>query len=246
MFRMRECCVSGILGLALLSGVACAQPGALADPDRATGAESGAGALQQKHAPSRSRSSIFSGSLYYSSGQLQKALDYLNEALPIEQKYLQPARPGHHLDTMGRIYTDLGQEDKALELLNQALPMWRALGARAGEAETLNYIGKVYNNLGQHEEALKYLNQSLDIWHAIDMLPLRNPCSRQRFTLSCNIHACVKLRPQRPAAPVKAGTLDNLGRTYSDMGHGTAGAGILQPGAAHLSQRESAAARRWC
>lgn len=102
-------------------------------------------------------------SLYRLAGQLQKALDCLNEALPIEQKYSSLMGQATSLSSMGRVYTDMGLEDKALAALNQALPLWRAVGARPGEAETLNSIGKVYNNLGQHDQALKFLNQSMAI-----------------------------------------------------------------------------------
>ncbi len=163
------------------------------------------------------------GSLYRSSGQLQKALTYLNEALPIEQKFSSLLGQATTLDTMGRVYTDLGQEDKALELLNQALPMWRSLGARTGEANTLNHIGKVYNDLGNREESLKYLNQSMTIWHALD-----NPQSAAPTQNSPGNPSAGQEPPKQPAAAWtqsasragEAATLDNLGRTYSDMGRG--------------------------
>jgi CHAT domain-containing protein len=149
------------------------------------------------------------GSLYRLSGQLDKALTYLNEALPIEQRASSLYGQGTTLDTMGRIYTDLGEEDKALSLLNQALPMWRALGQRTGEADTLNYIGKVYNDLGQHDDALKYLNQSMAIWQQIDN-PASGPGTRSNISVAG-----------------EAGTLDNLGRTYSDEGQGEVALGYF-------------------
>jgi CHAT domain-containing protein len=142
------------------------------------------------------------GSLYRMSGQLEKALTYLNEALPIEQRAASLYGQGTTLDTMGRIYTDLGQEDKALSLLNQALPMWRAIGQKTGEADTLSYIGKVYNDLGQHDDALKYLNQAMAIWQQIDN-PSTGPGTKSNISIAG-----------------EAGTLDNLGRTYSDEGQG--------------------------
>ena len=107
-------------------------------------------------------------SVYRESGQLQKALDSLNEALPIEQKANSALGQAMTFNTMGQIYTDLGQEDKALSYLNQALPLWQTVGHRTGEADALTYIGRVYENLGQHEEALKNLNDAMEIWHDID------------------------------------------------------------------------------
>ena len=160
------------------------------------------------------------GSLYMLAGQMQKSLTCLNEALPIEQKAASLLGQATTLDTMGRVYTDLGQEDKALALLNQALPMWRTLGQRTGEAATLSYIGRIYNNLGQHDEALKSLNESISIWHAIDNA--RDAGATQ------NGAGDSPPAQRQPAAGFwssssqngEAGTLDNLGRAYSDMGQG--------------------------
>ena len=132
---MRGICASGILGLALLSGVAGAQPGALTS-QIAQHEQNLAQARSSKNIRQQVSESNILGALYYSSGQLQKALDYLNQALPIEQKYSSLLGQATTLNTMGRVYTDLGREDKALDLLNQALTFWRALSSRAGEAET--------------------------------------------------------------------------------------------------------------
>jgi CHAT domain-containing protein len=163
------------------------------------------------------------GGLYRLSGQLQKALDVLNEALPIEQKSSSLLGQGTTLMTMSRVYTDLGQEDKALALLNQALPMWRALGSRSGEAATLNYIGKIYNNLGDHDESLKNLNASMAIWRQIDnpqgTTPSPNSGAQPASGQSPQAQATAGFRTTA-VLDGEAGTLDNLGRAYSDMGQG--------------------------
>src|SRR5580700_100391 len=160
------------------------------------------------------------GGLYRLAGQLQKAIDDLNEALPIEQQADNLQGQGFTLMTMGRIYTDLGQEDKALALLNQALPMWRTLGSRTGEAATLSYIGKVYNNLGDHDESLKNLNASLAIWREIDNA--QNTASAPNSTASPPSGPPQATAASRTTTILdgEAGTLDNLGRAYSDMGQG--------------------------
>jgi CHAT domain-containing protein/Tfp pilus assembly protein PilF len=214
---MYRICACRFLGLALLSGVASAQPGALAT-QIAQHEQNLAQARSSKNIRQQVSEFNILGDLYYSSGQLEKALDYLNQALPIEQRYSSLLGQATTLNTMGRVYTDLGQEDKALDLLNQALPFWRALPSRAGEAETLNNIGKVYNNLGQHDVALKYLNQSLAIWHEVNAstdnptagnarLAPATTAPASNFTATASIHG-------------EASTLDNLGRAWSDMGDG--------------------------
>ena len=163
------------------------------------------------------------GALYRLSGQLQKALTYLNEALPIEQKYSSMLGEATTRDTIGRIDTDLGLEDQALAQFNAALPLWRALASKTGEASTLSYTGKVYNQLGNRDEALKYLNEAMVIWHAID-----NPQAGDNAQ-GAPTNLEMARTQQNPAIAGfmsvanrdgEAGTLDNLGRTYSDMGDG--------------------------
>jgi CHAT domain-containing protein/Tfp pilus assembly protein PilF len=212
--RKHFSCASGILIFALLSEIAFAQPGAL-ESQIAQHEQNLAQARASKNIRQQIAECNILGALYYSEGQLEKGLDYLNQSLPIEQKYSSLLGQATTLNTMGRIYTDLGQEDHALELLNQALTFWRALPSRAGEAETLNNIGKVYNNLGQHDDALKYLNQSLAIWHEVNgspagVVPAGPPPgapSASGFQATASING-------------EASTLDNLGRAWSDMGDG--------------------------
>jgi CHAT domain-containing protein/tetratricopeptide (TPR) repeat protein len=170
-------------------------------------------------------------SVYRESGQLQKALDSLNEALPIEQKENSALGQGMTFNTMGQVYTDLGQEDKALSYLNQALPMWQTVGQRTGEADALTCIGRVYENLGQHEKALKNLNDAMEIWHDVDNPDLsvaaeaapsgpsgrvgrRIEAAREKFTAAANINIV------NASAIGEARTQDALGRTYSDEGQG--------------------------
>ena len=170
-------------------------------------------------------------SVYRESGQLQKALDCLNEALPIEQTSNGVMGQAMTFNTMGQVYTDLGQEDKALSYLNQALPLWQTAGQRTGEANALTFIGRVYESLGQHEEALKNLNDAMEIWHDIDNPDIsiaaesapsepsgrftrRMEAAREKFTAAANINIV------NASAIGEAGTLDGLGRTYADEGQG--------------------------
>ena len=170
-------------------------------------------------------------SVYRESGQLQKALDCLNEALPIEQTSNSALGQAMTFNTFGQVYTDLGQEEKALSYLNQALPLWQSVGKRAGEANALTFIGRVYEGLGQHEEALKNLNDAMGIWHDIDnpdtsiaaesapsgpsgRFARRMEAAREKFTAAANINIV------NASAIGEAGTVDGLGRTYADEGQG--------------------------
>jgi CHAT domain-containing protein len=142
--------------------------------------------------------------LYRQAGQAQKALDYCNQALPIEERLRFHTGVALTKDTMGRIYTDTGEEQKALDLFNEILPFWESghnfrraalVGEsrlfKQGKASTLNNLGRVYNNLGDKQRALIYLGQALPIW-----IEIGNPAGQ-------------------------ASTLDNMGRAYADMGRGS-------------------------
>ena len=144
------------------------------------------------------------GYLLRQSGNMQKALDSLNEALSLERKIGNRADEARALNYLGRIYTDLGQEERAIDLVNQALPICRTIGMRTCEANSLNNLGRAYNNLGRRDEALKDLNASLAIWR--EVVP--------------NSGGGVAGMRDASLRAGEASALDNLGKTYSDMGDG--------------------------
>jgi CHAT domain-containing protein/Tfp pilus assembly protein PilF len=121
-------------------------------------------------------------------GETQKALDHLNQALPLSRVVGDRAREAATLNSFGAVYDALGEKRKALEYLNQALPLCRAMGDRAGEAATLTNIGKVYDDLGEKQKALDYYSQALPL--------LRKVGDRDGV----------------------ASTLNNIGAVYSDLG----------------------------
>ncbi len=86
-------------------------------------------AREGKNTREVSRELFFLGTLYRLSGKMQKALECLNEALPIEQSAGDQVAQAVTLNAMGRVYTDLGQEDKALALFSQSLPIVARAGA---------------------------------------------------------------------------------------------------------------------
>jgi len=147
------------------------------------------------------------GYLYRQSGKMQKALECEQEALSVEQSLHSEVGQAGALNILGRVYTDLGQEEKAIDLLNQALSLCRSAGTRSCEANALNNLGRANNNLGRRDEALDDLNRSLAIWHEIDQT---GAAIRSRSALS----------GIAGARSAEASALDNLGRTYTDMGQG--------------------------
>ena len=131
------------------------------------------------------------GEAYSFLGEKHKALDYLNQSLPLFRAIGNEAGKAGEATTLtsiGEVYSDLGEKYEALDYLNQSLPLSQALGDKRREAVTLTSIGQVYSDLGEKHEALNYYNQSLSLSQAV-----------------------------RDKAQ-EAITLTNIGQVYSDLG----------------------------
>ena len=102
------------------------------------------------------------GRVYNNLGDRQKALGYLNQALPIWQQSGSSAGQAGTLDSFGRTYSSMGDENQALDYYNRALPLWAASGDQAGEALTLNDMGPAYAALGQKQKALERLQSGAE------------------------------------------------------------------------------------
>ena len=85
------------------------------------------------------------GVAYYYLGELQKALENYNEALPIFREIGNRRMEAAALDNIGTVYYALGDLRKSLEKHNEALPIIRKVGDRNSEANTLTNIGVVYH-----------------------------------------------------------------------------------------------------
>ncbi len=160
------------------------------------------------------------GYLYRQAGKMQTALERLNAALTLSEKAHNDIGRALAMNTMGRIYSDLGQEEKALALFRQVLPLWRSAGIREGEGDTLNFMGKAYNDLGRREEALKSLNDSMAIWHALDSGQAGDRLSLKQRIAQRRLNASLPMLRDATGHAAEASTLDNLGKTYTDMGQG--------------------------
>lgn len=119
------------------------------------------------------------GGSYIDIGQLQEALNYLYQALPILQEVgealaILPAIENRNqeveagiLMNIGNVYKDIGQPQATFNYYHQALPIFREVGDRRGEALTLMNIGNVYSDIGQPQVALNYYHQALPIFQVV-------------------------------------------------------------------------------
>lgn len=114
---------------------------------------------------------IIAGNCLLTLGDLQKAEEYLLEALGIsERKDIQGIikkdadyiKSAAYCNT-GLIYKDKGDYKKAIKYFEDALQIDRKIGNRLGESDDLGNIGVVYGIIGDLDIGLKYFNDALMI-----------------------------------------------------------------------------------
>jgi diguanylate cyclase (GGDEF)-like protein len=100
-------------------------------------------------------------------GDLERLLEYMNQALAIHQKGdVQAARAC--LMNMGNAYMQLGQYDRGLSYLDLALKSMSGQGPHLDHAHCLRVIGQVHERRGDEATALSYFEQSLEMAHGLD------------------------------------------------------------------------------
>ena len=96
-------------------------------------------------------------------GDLGQALDYYNQALPIQRQVGDRAGEAATLTNIGAVHRARGELDVALDYYNQALPIRRQVGDRAGEAVTRYNIAMIQRDLGNLAEAVAQLEQTVEL-----------------------------------------------------------------------------------
>jgi CHAT domain-containing protein len=168
------------------------------------------------------------GLVYDSLGELQKALEFYNQALPLLRVVGNRRGEASTLNNIGFVYNSLGELQKALEFFNQALPLSQAVGDRAGEATTLNNIGGVYDSLGELQKALEFYNQALPLLRVVgdragEARTLNNIggvydlLGEKQKALEFYNQALPRLQAVGDRAG-EASTLNNIGLVYNSLG----------------------------
>ena len=103
------------------------------------------------------------GIAYQSLGQIEKGLQYQEQALTMYQALSQGNHPdiATSLNNVGFAYENLGQIEKGLQYQEQALTMYQALsqGNHPDIATSLNNVGFAYEKLGDKFKALELYKQ---------------------------------------------------------------------------------------
>jgi tetratricopeptide (TPR) repeat protein len=103
------------------------------------------------------------GLAYHSLGQMEKAIEYHQQALAIAREIGDRRGEGARLGSLGNVYADLSQVEKAIEYCNQALEIAREIRDQRMEGIHLNNLGNAYADLSQTEKAIEHYQQALAI-----------------------------------------------------------------------------------
>jgi tetratricopeptide (TPR) repeat protein len=115
------------------------------------------------------------GLTYHSLGQMERAIEYHEQALAIGREICAASTEGSPewaaarrgegtaLDNLGIARRNLGQVERAIEYHQQALAVSREIGDRRGEGTDLGNLGIAYHSLGQVERAIEYYQQALAV-----------------------------------------------------------------------------------
>jgi len=103
------------------------------------------------------------GGAYSSLGEMQKALEYYNQALSLFRAEKQSLHEAATLGSIADVYFKSGETQKALNFYNRALEIQRAEKDTAAQAQTLGNIGSIYTQLGESQKGLTVYNQALKI-----------------------------------------------------------------------------------
>lgn len=168
------------------------------------------------------------GSIYRQTGNLNKALEFYNQALQIAVEAKRPAMEAIALNNIALVHLAFGEPHKALQNLNRALDIDHRIKNKPGEPIILVNIAQVYSYWGSHREALNYANQGLKIAGEIGNKELVSTClnniGNTYLALSENeksfdaFNRSLKISREIEDKKGEAVTLANLAYLYSNLG----------------------------
>lgn len=94
---------------------------------------------------------------------LDKSLDYAEQALTLAEKSRDPVQMAEAYNRIGNVYYFQAENHKALENYNKSKTISQDANYQSGIAKASNNIGLIYNILGDYDEAIKNFHVSLNI-----------------------------------------------------------------------------------
>jgi tetratricopeptide (TPR) repeat protein len=103
------------------------------------------------------------GNVYRIKGELDKALEYYEKALKINEELGIKEGMAIDLGNIGSVYGIKGELEEALDYYEKALELNEDLGRKEGMVVALGNIGIVYQTRGELEKALEYYEKALEL-----------------------------------------------------------------------------------
>ena len=191
----------------------------------------------EDHADRRGQASSLNNlaAVYGQMGELRKALDCAQRALPLREAENFQSGVNNLRNTLGIIYDRLGDPQKALAYHSQALESWRHL-AQAKQLDSSDRLGNALNSvalvsakLGKWDEAAQYYDDALKVPDTSPALRAAILNNRGEFYASLGdfdtatqylSEANVLLNSQKtPDADLRASVLFQIGQINLAKGH---------------------------
>jgi len=100
---------------------------------------------------------------YYTSFEFDKAIEFLNKALPLAKKINFKKAEAYSYNILGAIEYYKGNNKAAIDIYKKSLQLRDELGDKRGVAAIYGNICGVFTNTGDYSEALNYANLALKI-----------------------------------------------------------------------------------
>jgi class 3 adenylate cyclase/Tfp pilus assembly protein PilF len=107
------------------------------------------------------------GRIYKKRGNYQKALEYYNRSLRINQLKGDQGEEANVLSNIGIVYRDQLDYLNAFDYFTQSLKIYKQINHQVGIADSYNQIGVLYYMQGEPPMALDYLKKSLKIYEQL-------------------------------------------------------------------------------
>lgn len=135
--------------------------------ERAQAAAEAEGAAPQRRMSIRTNLGV----AYNGLGEMDRATQYLGEALAIAREHDLPR--GNQLGNYGAMLRDAGRNEEALATHEEALRFYESVGDAAGIPVALSNIGETLTQLGQPERAAEYFRRAREGYLKTDIRPRR-------------------------------------------------------------------------
>ncbi len=168
------------------------------------------------------------GFVYWSKGNIEKALFYLHLSLEQVKKEGNKKGLAIGLNNIGSIYENQGNIGKALDYMHKSLRLEEELGDKDGIATSLHNIAGIYKDQGDSEKAMDYYNKGLalltEVKNRIGMASSYNSIGSLYDDMGDKEKAlefyfkALNIQKEIGNKPGKSNCLNNIGFIYFEMG----------------------------